>query len=100
MDCRTYEFRLSIPISDPAGRQHNLMAAHQSRVAGGKHDDRAVLARQTANATFAASDAVDSDSACALGMDLQTLLLQDGPSPAQYLEQVAARFAAQITLVD
>jgi len=100
LDWLPSEFKVSLPINDPAGLQQQLIAAPQSQVAGGKHYDRAVLARQTANATFAASDAVDSDSACALGMDLQTLLLQDGPSPAQYLEQVAARFAAQITLVD
>jgi LmbE family N-acetylglucosaminyl deacetylase len=100
LDWLPAEFKVALPINDPAGLQQQLIAAHQSQVAGGKHYDRAVLARQTANATFGASDAVDRDSACALAMDLQALLLQDGPSPAQYLEQVLIRFAEQIKLGD
>lgn len=89
-------FRVVLPLPEASGLQTRLLQMHDSQVAGGKHYDRAVVARQTANATFSQSHAVDEHSACCLAMDYRPLLDQPGLSPDDYLQQCLQEFQAQL----
>jgi len=96
LDWLPSRFRVALPLPADSGLQARLLQMHDSQVAGGKHYERAVIARQTANATFSHSHAVDECSACCLAMDYQPLLDQPGLSTDDYLQQCLLEFTTQL----
>ncbi|MEE4660067.1 MAG: PIG-L family deacetylase, partial [Halieaceae bacterium] len=87
-------WRTALPIDDPEKLQAALLRCHDSQINGGKRYDKAVIARQKANATLAESHATDSMKACALAMDLTPLMQEDGPSVDAYLRRCFSTFAS------
>ena len=86
-------WRKALPIEDPNELQAALLRCHDSQINGGKRYDKAVIARQRANATLAESHSTDAMTACALAMDLTHLLEDDGPSIDAFLRSCFAEFA-------
>jgi LmbE family N-acetylglucosaminyl deacetylase len=92
LDWLPSQYRVALPLPADSSLQTRLLQQHDSQVAGGKHYERAVIARQTANATFSQSHAVDAGSACALAMDYRPLLDQPDLNPDDYLAQCLQEF--------
>ncbi len=96
LDWLPSQYRVELPLPADSSLQGQLLKLHDSQVAGGKHYDRAVVARQTANATFSQSHAVDECSACCLAMDYRPLLDHPELSPDEYLQQCLQEFGQQL----
>ena len=96
LDWLPSQYRVALALPADSSLQTRLLQQHDSQVAGGKHYERAVIARQTANATFSQSHTVDACSACALAMDYRPLLDQPGLNPDDYLAQCLQEFRVQL----
>lgn len=88
--------RTMLPISDPHGLQARLLRCHASQIQGGKRYDEAFIARQRANATLVSSHDVDAGAACALAVDLKTMIGNPGMSERDWLAACLDRFAAEL----
>jgi LmbE family N-acetylglucosaminyl deacetylase len=89
-------YRLELPLPEEHELQLRLLQAHASQVAGGKSYDRATIARQVANATFANSHSLDKHPACCLAMDYSALLAKPGLSSQDFLQQCLQAFAREL----
>jgi LmbE family N-acetylglucosaminyl deacetylase len=89
-------YRVELPLPEDHALQLRLLQAHASQIAGGKSYDRATIARQIANATFAASHSLDKYPACCLAMDYSTLLADPDLSTEEFLQQCLQRFTVEL----
>jgi LmbE family N-acetylglucosaminyl deacetylase len=73
-----------------------LLAAFDSQVAGGKRYDIAAAGRRSANATFSASHATDSQAGITWAVDLTPVTRPGGPSIREFTASLIARFGADV----
>jgi LmbE family N-acetylglucosaminyl deacetylase len=93
-------YRVELPLPEKHELQLQLLRAHASQVAGGKAYDRATIARQIANATFASSHSLDAHSACCLAMDYSALLTTPALTNQEFLQQCLQAFARELSVHD
>jgi LmbE family N-acetylglucosaminyl deacetylase len=96
LDWLPAEYRVALPVCDPGGLQEALLRCHDSQVGGGKRYDLAILARQRANATLAASHQLDSEQACVLAMDLTPLVHDRDQDPREWLQGCIESFRQEL----
>ncbi|MEM0953501.1 MAG: PIG-L family deacetylase [Pseudomonadota bacterium] len=89
-------WRKALPINDPDELQAALLRCHDSQINGGKRYDKAVIARQKANATLAESHSTDTMAACALAMDLTHLLDEGAQGIDAFLRGCFSEFAESL----
>ena len=93
---RSPNLRRALPIADPGALQSRLLQCHDSQVSGGKRYDRAIVARQQANATLASGETVDDCEACVLAMDLKPLVDDPAMTVQDWLARCLERFTAEL----
>ena len=96
LDWLPEEYRVALPVHDPEGLQQALLRCHDSQVGGGKRYDVAILARQRANATLAASHQLDNGEACVLAMDLGPLVRDRAQDPGAWLARCFDAFRREL----
>jgi LmbE family N-acetylglucosaminyl deacetylase len=74
----------------------SLLGVFDSQIAGGKRYDLATLCRRKAHATYHESHAVDAAQMINFAMDLTPLAADETLDPAAYVQQLIARFAAEV----
>lgn len=77
--------------------RRQLVAAFESQIAGGKRYDLATLGRQMANATFAASHAVDRLEAATYAVDLASAVASGNLEA--FVDQLLSRFTDNVRSV-
>lgn len=96
LDWLPAEYRVALPVRDPGGLQQALLQCHDSQIGGGKRYDLAILARQRANATLAASHQLDDEHACILAMDLGPLVRDPALDAAAWLDRCIEAFRGEL----
>jgi LmbE family N-acetylglucosaminyl deacetylase len=69
-----------------------LNGVFESQIAGGKHYDRAILGRRSANATFFDSHATDAATQVIFGMDLTPLVADESRDMVEYVTGFIEKF--------
>ena len=83
-------------IDRSRANKRRVLQCHDSQVSGGKRYDRAVVARQQANATLASGETVDHCDACVLAMDLRPLVDDPAMTVQGWLARCLDRFTAEL----
>jgi LmbE family N-acetylglucosaminyl deacetylase len=96
LDWLSAPYRLELPLPEDHDLQLRLLQAHTSQIAGGKSYDRATIARQIANATFAHSHGLDKYPACCLAMDYSALLADPELSTEEFLQRCLQTFTGEL----
>lgn len=73
-----------------------LVCIFDSQIAGGKRYDVATMGRRRANATYLESHSVDESQMANFAMDLTPLIVDDGLSPTEYVQDYVRRFAGDV----
>jgi hypothetical protein len=85
LDWMPDEDKQQLPVSAMPAVAAALLGVFDSQVSGGKRYDLATAGRRVANATYAASHAVDVETALTNAMDLTPLITNPSLSPADYV---------------
>ena len=94
----------ALALADPSDLGTTLARVFQSQIAGGKRYDRAVHARQLANATFHQAHEVDRHEGLAFAMDLTPLIIDPtldiGDYTLDHLQRTQKDIADRISRVN
>jgi LmbE family N-acetylglucosaminyl deacetylase len=96
LDWMPDEDKVSLPVSAHPNIAAALVGVFDSQVTGGKRYDLATAGRRLANATYAASHAVDVDTAVTYAMDLTPLAHDPDLSIADYVTAYIDKLKADV----
>lgn len=88
--------RVAFDCSSHDNLQMALLGVFDSQIAGGKRYDLATIGRRRANATYAASHAVDQATGMAFAMDLTPLIQDPRLDISTYVQSFIDRFARDV----
>lgn len=96
LDWLPENYRVRLDVSDHTGLFDKLIRVFRSQISAGKRYDLALPGRQSANATFDQSHAVDQSSALTLALDLSGLVRNEHIGYSDFMEAVLYDFTTDV----
>jgi LmbE family N-acetylglucosaminyl deacetylase len=90
------EAKVVMDVSGHEALAAALLGVFDSQIAGGKRYDLATVGRRRANATYAASHAVDESTAVTFGVDLTPLVAEPGVDPHTFIRGLLTSFSEDV----
>lgn len=91
------DLKVKMDVSGHENLAAALVGVFDSQIAGGKRYDLAAAGRRRAHATFSESHATDKAEGLIYGVDLTPLVTNRNIDPARFVQDLAARFSAELT---